>query len=140
VETLIKFLSENIFQILALGVVLYLLGNESKQRAFKYLLEPADVSIRLHQGFSVFDIRDNDLFKKGHLPGSKHLTMEKIKSKIQKAAEKNTSMNAIVVTENGNELDELFKDTKARAIDCYVLKGGYKQWVDAGLLINQVSS
>ena len=139
-ETLIKFLSENIFQILALGVVLYLLGNESKQRAFKYLLEPADVSLKLHQGFLVFDIRDNDSFNKGHLPGSKHMTVEKMKSKILKAVEKSTAMNAIIVTENGNELDELFKDTKALAIDCYVLKGGYKQWVDAGLLTNQASS
>ena len=61
------------------------------------------------------------------------MTVEKMKSKILKAG-KSTAMNAIIVTENGNELDELFKDTKALAIDCYVLKGGYKQWVDAGLL------
>ena len=137
---MIKFLSENIFQFLALGVVLYLLGNESKQRAYKYLLEPTDVSVKLHQGFSVYDIRDNDAFKKSHLPGSKHQTLDKIKSKIAKAMEQNKSLNAIIVTEHGNELDEVFQNPKSLAIDCFVLKGGFKQWVDAGLATNQAVS
>ncbi|MGC6404515.1 MAG: rhodanese-like domain-containing protein [Candidatus Comchoanobacterales bacterium] len=135
-----QFVSENLIWFLGLGVVSYLLSQDNQSRNARFAIDAKEFALKIQQGFTVYDIRAASVFEQSHIEGAKHITLAKVQEKIMRAAEKKKTLKMLIVSETGNELNELFKKPEMLNTGAFILSGGFKSWLDEGFLIQEATS
>jgi len=132
VEQLIEFAGNHGPLVAAFaGVILLLVWTEISRRTRGYIeLTPLQAVQKMNQGqTTIVDISTAADFSKGHLAGSKHITLSRFSDTDPEIA-KMKSGPVLVVCKNGNSAHQAAaKLVKLGATDVAVLKGGVTQWV-----------
>lgn len=135
-ESFIQFVTEHyILSTLWLVVFIMLVADIAKKRFSSILsLKPQEAIIKTNRGGLFVDIRGAEDFAKGHIAGSKHLPLEKIRSGDVKILEKFKDDPIVTVCNFGNSARSAGNALiKAGFSQVYVLQGGLQAWQNASM-------
>ena len=95
-------------------------------------IDPSEVNQLLHEGAVIVDVRENDEFAAGHLPGAEHVSRSYLESRIEGSAP-DRSQRVILYCASGQR-SALAAATLAELgyEDVVNMTGGYTLWKDRG--------
>ena len=102
-------------------------------------LQPQEATVWVNRGDGIFvDIRNQDEFKKGHIHGSTHLSMDKIKQKSLTSIEKFKGAPIVLVCATGMTAKAAASQLTAEGFkQVAVLQGGMNTWRNEKLPVSQ---
>jgi rhodanese-related sulfurtransferase len=83
----------------------------------------------LEAGKPVYDVREQDEFVRGHVPGVKLLPMSEIEQRIDEIPTEGTVYFVCAVGARSGRVAEALRQ---QGIDAVNIEGGTKAWMDAG--------
>src|SRR3954447_22571720 len=96
-------------------------------------VDPSDVKPLINNGVAIVDVRENDEFAAGHLPGAKHVPRGYLEQRIEGVAP-DRSQRVILYCASGNRsalaAHTLMKDLGYESVES--MTGGYTLWKDRG--------
>ncbi|TRW48977.1 rhodanese-like domain-containing protein [Aliidiomarina halalkaliphila] len=121
-------------------VVFVMLVMDIMKKRFSSLqpLKPQEAVLKTNRGGVFVDVRTDDEFAKGHIAGSKHLPLAKIRAGDIKTLEKFKDAPIVMVCNYGNTARTAGTAlVKAGFSQVYVLQGGLQAWQGASLPVNK---
>lgn len=99
----------------------------------KHISSEKLVDLFNHENAVIIDIRESNLFQKGHIAGSKNIPQKDL-SKNNKKLQKFSKKPIIFICENGSQSTKITKDFKNSDFKSInTLNGGINAWTKAGL-------
>lgn len=140
-QELFDFISQNPMMSglwVVLLVALIITYVRSAMSPIKSLL-PQEATVWINRGDGTFvDIRNQDEFKKGHIHGSKHLEMDKIKQKSLTSIEKFKDAPIVLVCATGMTAKTAASQLTAEGFkQVAILQGGMNAWRNDKLPVSQ---
>lgn len=142
-EQFLAFVTEHwILSSLWLVVFVLLVMDIAKKRFSSIQpLKPQEAVIKVNRGGVFVDIRGAEDFAKGHIQGSKHIEMAKIRAGEIKGLDKFKDAPIVTVCNYGNTARAAATAlVKAGFSQVYVLQGGLQAWQGASLPIAKASA
>ncbi|RUO35677.1 rhodanese-like domain-containing protein [Aliidiomarina sanyensis] len=139
-EQFFQFVTEHyILSTLWLIVFIMLVMDIAKKRFSSILpLKPQEAVIKTNRGGVFVDVRGAEDFAKGHIAGSKHLPLEKIRAGDTKILEKFKDAPIVTVCNYGNTARSAGTAlVKAGFSQVYVLQGGLQGWQNASMPVSK---
>ncbi len=93
-------------------------------------IEPAEAALRADQGALLLDVRENDEWDAGHIPGSTHIPLSELQARI---GELPTDQTILVICRSGNRSQEARDLILAAGLtNVTSVDGGVRAWQAAG--------
>lgn len=93
-------------------------------------IEPAEAAVRADQGALLLDVRENDEWDAGHIPGATHIPLSELQARI---GELPTDQTILVICRSGNRSQEARDLLLAAGLtNVTSVNGGVRAWQAAG--------
>jgi rhodanese-related sulfurtransferase len=92
-------------------------------------IDVGELARRRDEGAPVLDVREDDEYASGHVPGAAHIPLGQVPDRI---AEVPTDRTVYVVCRSGGRSARAVEHLRAAGIDAVNVAGGTLAWVDAG--------
>lgn len=134
-QEFISFLGQHLYLTVSVGITIFLLLIIEVWRARKTMtgISPqAAISLINHEHAVIIDIRDPDVYKKGHIVHAQNIKAESL---VDKKIEKLKNKPLIIVCAAGVSAQRVAADLAKRGLKVYTLQGGMNAWREAKLPI-----
>jgi rhodanese-related sulfurtransferase len=95
-----------------------------------FSIQPSEVAAKVSDGWTLLDVRTDDEWSHGHIPGAVHLPMDQVVARLDEIPAQVVCICAV-----GARSERVAQYLNAQGREAVNLDGGTYGWIDAGLEI-----
>lgn len=140
-DSFYQFLSDQSVIVVAILVVLTLIVQEllSDKKSAQYALSPDEAAVMVFKGAKIFDLRDKEDFRKGHIERAVNQKRKALELHPQKIMQ--PKQTYIFYCHNGNLSSELANMLRQKnGFRTYYLQQGVEAWKESGFTLTTRTS
>lgn len=88
-----------------------------------------ELAVRLDAGVLVVDVREDDEYRDGHVPGALHIPLTTVPEELHRIPSED---EVLIICAVGGRSARAVEFLRARGVDAINVAGGTKAWIEAG--------
>jgi rhodanese-related sulfurtransferase len=140
-DNLYQFLSDQSVIIVAIMIVVTLIVQEilSEKKSAHYALSPEEAAVMVFKGAKIFDLRDKEDYRKGHIERAVNQKPKALELRPEKIMQ--PKQTYIFYCHNGHLSSELAQMLRQKnGFQTYYLQQGVDAWIEAGFALTTRTS